>query len=90
METKEREILTTQEIIHRYDSLKKQLTKLRGQMGEEDVTSSSFRYFSEQAEDIQSQISDLLFTRWIKVLPGDLGKKQEIKLEEMLKDIEKL
>lgn len=85
---KEREILITQEIINRYESLRKQLAKIREQMSKEDVTSPSFRYFSEQADDIQTQINDLLFTRWIKVLPGDLGKGEKIDLEEILKEIE--
>ncbi len=88
MVTKDREIITTQEIVNQYDSLKKNLSKVRRQMSKEDVTSTSFRYFSEQAEDIQSQLNDLLFTRWIKVLPGDLGKGQEIDLNGILKDIE--
>jgi hypothetical protein len=52
------------------------------------VTSPSFRYFSEKAEDLQSQLNDLLHTRWIKVLPGDLGKGEEFDLQEILKDIE--
>ncbi len=58
-------------------------------MSKEDVTSPNFRYFSEQAEDAQTQLDDLLLTRWVKLMPGDLGKGQEIDLKEIFKDLEK-
>jgi hypothetical protein len=87
MKIKGREILTTQEIVNRFESLKKQLFKLREEMSKEDLTSSRFRYFSDQAEDIQSQIHDLLFTKWVRILPGDLGEEGEMGVDEIFKDL---